>query len=52
MHRIGQRREVHVQRVVIANTVEERILEIQAQKTSVADGCLGEAKAQKSDHSE
>jgi SNF2 family DNA or RNA helicase len=32
VHRLGQTRDVHVQRVVIADTVEDRILTMQERK--------------------
>ena len=32
VHRLGQTRKVHVQRVVIADTVEDRILTLQERK--------------------
>jgi SNF2 family DNA or RNA helicase len=34
VHRVGQMRKVHVQRVVIADTVEDRILKMQERKVS------------------
>ncbi|KAJ7607546.1 SNF2 family N-terminal domain-containing protein [Roridomyces roridus] len=42
VHRYGQTRPVFIQRVIIADTVEERILNIQDRKKSLADGSLGE----------
>ena len=44
-HRIGQDRPVFVHRLVAANTVEERILELQAKKRALADVALAEAGA-------
>lgn len=41
MHRVGQERPVYVQRLVIKNSVENRILEIQRLKQNLADGILG-----------
>jgi SNF2 family DNA or RNA helicase len=41
-HRIGQTRPVEVQRLVIANTVEQRILDLQAKKEALSDGAMGE----------
>ena len=41
-HRIGQQRPVKVSRFTISDTVEDRILELQKQKKSIADGALGE----------
>jgi SNF2 family DNA or RNA helicase len=42
-HRIGQDKPVFVHRLVAAGTVEERILELQAKKRSLADVALAEA---------
>lgn len=39
---LGQTRPVHVQRLVISNTIEDRILELQDRKQSLADGSLGD----------
>jgi SNF2 family DNA or RNA helicase len=39
-HRIGQRRAVLVHRLVAEDTVEERILELQARKRALADAAL------------
>ncbi|KAF9486204.1 hypothetical protein BDN70DRAFT_822530 [Pholiota conissans] len=47
VHRLGQTRAVTVQRVVIADTVEDRILALQERKQALADGSLGEGKGQK-----
>ncbi|KAI7850279.1 SNF2 family N-terminal domain-containing protein [Circinella umbellata] len=47
VHRIGQRKNVEVHRIFINGTVEDRILELQRQKQALADGALGEGKAQK-----
>jgi SNF2 family DNA or RNA helicase len=47
VHRIGQKREVFVERFVIADTVEERILLLQERKKAVADGALGEGGGEK-----
>ena len=44
VHRLGQNRDVFVQRLVIADTVEDRILALQERKKSLADGCLGEGE--------
>jgi SNF2 family DNA or RNA helicase len=35
VHRLGQKRDVHVQRLVIENTVEDRILQLQERKVRV-----------------
>ncbi|KAF7350506.1 putative ATP-dependent helicase C23E6.02 [Mycena venus] len=47
VHRLGQHRKVIVKRMVIANTVEDRILALQERKQSLADGSLGEGKGKK-----
>ncbi|WOO76591.1 putative ATP-dependent helicase [Vanrija pseudolonga] len=41
-HRIGQSLPVHVERLVIEETVEDRLLEIQKHKGLLADGAMGE----------
>lgn len=41
-HRIGQNREVRVKRLTIKDTVEKRILELQAQKMALSKAALGE----------
>ncbi|KAF7302742.1 SNF2 superfamily protein [Mycena chlorophos] len=47
VHRLGQQRPVIVRRLVISNTVEDRILALQERKQSLADGSLGEGKGKK-----
>jgi len=47
VHRLGQTRNVHVNRLVIANTVEDRLLGIQQRKQALADGSLGEGSGKK-----
>ena len=42
-HRIGQDRPVTIYRLVTTDTVEERILALQAQKRSLVDAALGDA---------
>ena len=42
-HRIGQDKPVIVYRLVARDTVEERILALQAKKRGLADAALGEA---------
>ncbi|KAF9425039.1 hypothetical protein BGZ94_007886 [Podila epigama] len=42
VHRIGQKRAVHVHRLCIPDTVEDRILLLQQKKQSLADSALGE----------
>lgn len=47
MHRLGQEKEVVVERCVVAGTVEDRILELQAHKQKLADHSLGEGTGEK-----
>ncbi|KAI8811073.1 SNF2 family N-terminal domain-containing protein [Cladochytrium replicatum] len=42
VHRLGQRKEVKVYRLLIANTIEDRILELQKMKQKLCDASLGE----------
>jgi SNF2 family DNA or RNA helicase len=44
-HRIGQDRPVMVHRLVAAQTVEERILALQARKRELSEAALGQAEA-------
>lgn len=44
-HRIGQTKEVHVHRIVVENTVEDRILELQRQKRELVESALDENAA-------
>jgi SNF2 family DNA or RNA helicase len=44
-HRIGQERPVLIYRLVAADTVEERILELQSRKRAVGEAALGDAAA-------
>jgi SNF2 family DNA or RNA helicase len=41
-HRIGQTRQVMATRLVARDTVEEKILELQASKRALADAILGQ----------
>mmetsp|Transcript_2208 Transcript_2208/g.8013 ORF Transcript_2208/g.8013 Transcript_2208/m.8013 type:complete len:349 (+) Transcript_2208:80-1126(+) len=41
-HRIGQRREVHVTRFTVKDTVEDQILKLQAEKRALAASAFGE----------
>ncbi|KAI9040111.1 P-loop containing nucleoside triphosphate hydrolase protein [Aspergillus affinis] len=41
-HRIGQLREVHVHRILVEKTVEDRILELQDKKREIIEGALDE----------
>ncbi|KAF9071904.1 SNF2 family N-terminal domain-containing protein [Rhodocollybia butyracea] len=47
IHRLGQNLAVKVNRLVIENTVEDRILTMQERKQVLADGSLGEGNAKK-----
>jgi SNF2 family DNA or RNA helicase len=41
-HRIGQTKAVFAYRLIAENTIEERVLELQARKRALADAILGE----------
>lgn len=41
-HRIGQRKEVYVHRIVLEGTVEDRILDLQKKKKELIEGALDE----------
>ncbi|KAF7320877.1 SNF2 family DNA-dependent ATPase [Mycena chlorophos] len=41
-HRIGQEKDVFVKRLVVENTIEERMLKLQDVKSSLSDAALGE----------
>ena len=45
-HRIGQLRPVKVHRILVANTVEDRIIALQEQKRKLIDGALDEKASQ------
>ena len=47
VHRLGQTKPVVVQRLVIADTVEDRVLAMQERKQTLADGSLGEGTGKK-----
>ena len=47
VHRLGQHREVVVERLVIQDTVEDRVLALQERKKNLADGSLGEGSGKK-----
>ncbi|KAJ7637082.1 SNF2 family N-terminal domain-containing protein [Roridomyces roridus] len=47
VHRLGQNRKVMVSRLVIADTVEDRILALQERKKNLADCSLGEGNGKK-----
>ena len=46
-HRIGQMRPVHVHRILIPNTVEDRILTLQEQKRKLIESALDENASQR-----
>ena len=46
VHRIGQKKEVFVHRLVVANSIEERILALQTAKRNLAQGAMGEDTGQ------
>lgn len=45
--RIGQTRPVVVHRLVVSDTVEDRVLALQERKKNLADGSLGEGEGKK-----
>lgn len=45
-HRLGQTRQVFVYKLVVEGSIEERLLELQARKSALADGVLGRDDAQ------
>ncbi|KAH9886946.1 SNF2 family N-terminal domain-containing protein [Cubamyces lactineus] len=47
VHRLGQEKEVYVKRLVIRNSIEERMLKLQETKTHLADAALGEGTGTK-----
>ncbi|OJT08730.1 hypothetical protein TRAPUB_340 [Trametes pubescens] len=47
VHRLGQEKEVVVKRLVIKNSIEERMLVLQETKTHLADAALGEGSGTK-----
>ncbi|GAA6022649.1 hypothetical protein JCM8202_005034 [Rhodotorula sphaerocarpa] len=47
VHRIGQEKEVFVNRLMIKDTVEQRILALQHKKQSLADAATGEGTGEK-----
>ncbi|EPQ55741.1 P-loop containing nucleoside triphosphate hydrolase protein [Gloeophyllum trabeum ATCC 11539] len=42
VHRLGQEKDVFVKRLIVKNTIEERMLKLQALKTELANAALGE----------
>jgi len=47
MHRLGQKKAVFVERLIVAGTVEDRILTLQEHKQKLADHSLGEGSGEK-----
>ncbi|OCH87359.1 hypothetical protein OBBRIDRAFT_796288 [Obba rivulosa] len=47
VHRLGQTRTTYVYRLVISDTVEDRVLALQERKKNLADGSLGEGTGKK-----
>ncbi|KAI0725557.1 P-loop containing nucleoside triphosphate hydrolase protein [Fomitopsis betulina] len=47
VHRLGQEKEVFVQRLVVKNTIEERMLKLQDTKLGLAEAALGEGSGVK-----
>ncbi len=45
-HRIGQQRPVKVHRILIAKTIEDRIIELQNQKRKLVEAALDEKASQ------
>ncbi|EPX73453.1 ATP-dependent DNA helicase Rhp16b [Schizosaccharomyces octosporus yFS286] len=45
VHRIGQKKDVFVYKLVIKGTIEERILTLQEEKRLIAEGALGDGKS-------
>lgn len=44
-HRIGQKREVRVHRILVKETVEDRILKLQEEKRCLVDAALDEGES-------
>ncbi|KAG2137485.1 SNF2 family N-terminal domain-containing protein [Suillus clintonianus] len=47
VHRLGQEKDVFVKRLVVKNTIEERMLRLQEVKSDLADAALGEGTGTK-----
>jgi len=47
VHRLGQEKDVFVKRLVVSNTIEERMLKLQDLKVGLADAALGEGTGMK-----
>eukprot|EP00474_Spongospora_subterranea_P010073 CRZ10531.1 hypothetical protein [Spongospora subterranea] len=44
VHRLGQKRHVYITRITIANSIEQRIIELQESKRKLAQAVLGEGE--------
>ncbi|KAH8102694.1 SNF2 family DNA-dependent ATPase [Cristinia sonorae] len=42
VHRLGQEKDVFIKRIVVRNTIEDRMLQLQETKTGLAEAALGE----------
>ncbi|TFY67000.1 hypothetical protein EVJ58_g1907 [Rhodofomes roseus] len=47
VHRLGQEKEVFIKRLIVKNTIEERMLRLQDTKTGLAEAALGEGSGVK-----
>jgi len=47
VHRLGQAKDVYVKRLVVRNTIEERMLELQDVKVGLSEAALGEGTGAK-----
>jgi len=47
VHRLGQQKPVEIYRLVICQTVEARVLELQKRKQGLMDGSLGEGSVRR-----
>jgi SNF2 family DNA or RNA helicase len=47
VHRLGQQKEVFIERTIIQNTVEQRVKDIQERKQGLSDGALGEGSGRR-----
>lgn len=47
VHRLGQEKDVFIKRIVVRNTIEDRMLQLQETKTGLAEAALGEGQGVK-----